>query len=176
MSEPTGISSTTSVKRYLINSEKQTHNSTNYRGNGGLLKSPPVVIPQEMPRQTMCRIFKCREGDLDNHLDYTMMRDALLAYQRSGEGKRWDDFRNKVPAPLLARWGTVVIECQRNGFIAPDATPDAIRWQQITAAHGDSTDDLCTLCERPCRRREFVESGGTKWDRTKEPKQCWRIS
>lgn len=181
MAEMAALSQVKSVNRYRIDKGITINTSTNSLASGGQSRSErvPVVLPQEYPRQTMCRIFQCREQELESNGNYRTMRDFLLSYQRSGGGKRWDEFRNKIPAPLLAAWGNICIECGRNGFMAPVATADRILWHQVTAAHGESSDDLCLLCERPCNRRAIMESGRIKeisHAKEGEPKKCWEVT
>lgn len=176
MSEPQPISATNAL-RYQIDRGQKMNTLPKSRPAGKLLKRAPVVIPSETPRQTMCRIFKTPVENLEGHPDYVSMREYLATYQRAGDAKRWDDFRNKIPVGLLDRFGTVLVECRRNGFILPAAEGDVITWRQVVSTHGEPG-DLCTMCERPCRRREMIETGELKKIKTfnkqhKEKPPCW---
>jgi len=108
------------------------------------------------------------------------MVSYLLAYQRGGDMRRWDEFRHKIPDDLLASWGTVLIECRRNGFVNPHVFNGEIVWDQILDnGSGERRNaDYCTLCERDCKRRELIDSGETKRLRILNPgyhekPPCW---
>ena len=129
-------------------------------------------MPEELPETTMRRIFK--EGEYEAIFSY------LMAYQRAGDMRRWDEFRHKVPDDLLAALKNVMIECKRNGFIHPQAFDGKIVWSQILDnGSGERRNaDLCTLCDRDCRRREMVDTGDMKRKKLMgipihEPKPCW---
>ncbi len=144
--------------------------------SGRLLKNPPVVIPEEMPATTMRRIF--RESNLSTSPDYNTIITLLTTYQRQGDNRRWDDFRHKIPDPLLKLWGDLLIECRRNDFVAPKAENGNIAWRQLYSTNDIKNGDLCTLCDRECKRREKIDSGEMKrlrlLDNTaQEPKPCW---
>jgi hypothetical protein len=120
----------------------------------------------------MRRIFKMGE--------YEAMVSYLLAYQRAGDMRRWDEFRHKIPDDLLTAWGTVLIECRRNGFVNPHVFNGEILWDQILDnGSGERRNaDRCTLCERDCKRRELIDSGETKRLRILNPgyhekPPCW---
>jgi hypothetical protein len=111
---------------------------------------------------------------------YAAIRDYLSTFQRQGEHRSWDIFREKIPAVLLKAWGDVMVECRRNGFIGPRPEGDKIVFRQVISTT-ERTGDLCTMCVRACRRREQLDSGELKvikdhnrnnphW---KEPKPCW---
>ena len=145
--------------------------------SGRLLKHPPVIVPEELPETTMRRIF--REGNLDLSADYQSIIGYLTTYRRQGEHRRWDEFRNKIPPPLLKLWGDLLIECRRNGFVGPRVENGKIVWRQTVSTSDIQNGDLCTMCERECRRREKIDSGEWKWIKslnkdTPEPKPCWQ--
>lgn len=104
-----------------------------------------------------------------------------MAFQRGGESRRWDEYRNKISPVLLAKWGGIMIECRRNGFINPTATHDDIEWMQVISTSnrcGEPISDLCIMCERPCNTREEIDSGRLKYNKIQnkdyvEPKKCY---
>ena len=127
MGEAQAISQTTSVQHYKMQSTPRPMKSQ----GAVLLDNPPVVAPEEFPTTTMCRIFKVSQHDLKNYPDYEDMRAYLMAFQRGGDSRRWDEFRNKISPALLSKLGDIMNECRRNGFINPTATLDGIEWMQI---------------------------------------------
>lgn len=130
-----------------------------------------MVTPQELPSTTTRRIFK-------DETELSSIIGLLTTYQRQGENRRWEDFRNKIPPPLLKLWGDLLIECRRNGFVGPRVDGETLAWRQVTSNDGQRNGDLCTMCERECRRREMVDSGDAKHLRMAgagwhEAKPCW---
>ena len=126
----------------------------------------------------MRRIF--RDNNLQNNPDYKLLVNLLVTYQRQGEGRRWEDYRNKIPPQLLKIWGDILIDCRRNGFINPKVEGEVIIFYQIITTNSRQG-DLCTFCDRDCRRREQINSGELKavkelnknnpnW---REQKPCW---
>jgi hypothetical protein len=169
MDGPTEISQTTSVSRYRTRSTQTWQGPTQHTR---LQKLPPLVVPEELPETTMRRIFK--EGEYEALVSY------LIAYQRAGDMRRWDEFRHKVPDDLLEALRTVMVECKRNGFIHPQAFDGKIVWSQIldNGSGPRRNADRCTLCERDCIRREMLETGEIKRRKIlnpgyREPKPCW---
>lgn len=140
---------------------------------------PPVIKPEEMPEMTMRRILQV--SNLQTSGDYGDIIGYLTTYQRKGEHRAWDEFRNKIPDTLLKTWGDILIECRRNGFIRPRAEGKKIIWYQILDNGSVRNGDLCTMCDRKCARREYVDSGEAKrdkvnnqdWKKKQEP--CWMI-
>ena len=123
----------------------------------------------------MRRIFQ--ESDLRDSADYQSIVALLTTYQRQGDNRRWDEFRHKIPVDLLKLWGDVLIECRRNGFIGPRVENGEIVWMQVIG-NDVRNGDLCTMCERECRRREMINSGAAKQMRLlnkgwREPRPCW---
>lgn len=154
----------------------RTQRSPQLSHEGRLLNNPPVVIPEEMPSRTMRRIFQV--SNLRDSADYQSIVALLTTYQRQGDNRRWDDFRNKIPPDLLKLWGDVLIECRRNGFIGPRVESGEIVWMQVIGTNDARNGDLCTMCERECRRREMIDSGEAKRLRIfnkcwHEPRPCW---
>jgi hypothetical protein len=124
----------------------------------------------------MRRIFK--ESELSLSADYNSMVGFLTTFQRQGENRSWDTFRNKLPPLLLKLWGDLLIECRRNGFVLPAIDGDKIIWRQVIGNDSQDNGDLCTMCFRECRLREMVNSGEAKQLRLlnpgwHEPKPCW---
>ena len=144
--------------------------------SGRLLNNPPVVIPEEMPQRTMRRIFQTPV--LRDSADYQSIVALLTTYQRQSDNRHWDDFRNKIPPDLLKLWGDVLIECRRNGFIGPRVENGEIVWMQVIGTTDVRNGDLCTMCDRACRRREMTDTGASKQMRILHPgwheaRPCW---
>ena len=143
---------------------------------------PPVVVPQEFPREIMARIFKVPLSDLENHPDYDDMLQYLVGYAKMGEYRRWDEFRSKISPPLLERWNDVLVECRRNGFINPRGINGKIVWSQVCSSdHSPPTEDMCVMCIRPCLIREALEEGVFKFKKARdvdfqEPTKCWEVN
>ena len=112
--------------------------------------------------------------------DYEDIVGYLTTFQRQGDNRRWDDFRNKMPVDLLKIWGDVLIECLRNGFVGPRAENDKIVFRQIINTTLIDNGDLCTFCERDCAKREFIENGQAKYNRLagseykEQQRPCWK--
>lgn len=176
MENLTPISETTSVQRYQVTTRPTRSPGADRNGYDRL---PPLVVPEEMPWQTMCRIFRAANPEeLKHSPEYQDIRAYLVSYQKAGDHRRWDDFRLKIDPVLLGKWGDVLVECRRNGFVNPIAYQDMIRFAQIRATTGGLIKDLCTLCDRICHTRNFIDSGETKRMRQlnkdySEPKKCW---
>ena len=177
MSELEPIGQTHATKIYKVGKTQMLPQS---QPSGRLLKNPPVVTPEEMPETTMRRIFK--EFDLSLSADLQSIIGYLTSYQRTGENRRWEDFRNKIPPPILKLWGDLLIECRRNGFVAPRVENETIVWRQVTSNDAQRNGDLCTMCDRECKRREMIDSGNAKQMRMMktggehgwhEPSPCW---
>lgn len=174
MSEFEPVGQTHATKTY---NQGKTQRSPRLRPSGRLLKKPPVIIPEELPGTTMRRIL--HENILELSADYQSIIGYLTTYQRQGENRRWDEFRNKIPPPLLKLWGDTLIECRRNGFVGPRAENGKILWRQAVSTNDIQNGDLCTMCERECRRREKINSGEWKWIKslnkdTPEQRSCWQ--
>lgn len=169
---PQAIGQTYAVKSYRMNRRLSMPATTRVR----LLKHPPVIAPQEFPTQTMCRIFRCQS--LVDSLDYDVMRGHLQAYAKHGDGRKWDEYRMKIPPALLETWTTVMIECRRNGFINPHVWEGKIVFDQVIATGYCEDTDPCTMCDRPCQLRERIDSGESKRRKLLDPnyrekQPCW---
>lgn len=135
-----------------------------------------------MPKETMSRILGLPASDLHESADYVLIRDFLLKYQKLRDDRSWDEFRKKIkPETILGPWEQIITECARNGFVNPWVTFNGkIVWHQVTTNGDYHTLDLCTMCERPCGRREDIDTGKEKWKRQhyrnyQEPKACWQM-
>jgi hypothetical protein len=171
-SQPQPIGQTSAVKKYQMNPKLSMHDTT----PGRLLKKPPAIKPEEFPNQTMRRIFKC--SSLEMSLDYDVMKGHLLSYYKHGDSRKWEDYRVKIAPPLLEIWKAAMIECRRNGFINPHIRGGEIVFDQVTSTSSYGSADLCTMCDRECKRREAIETGDVKRRRGldkgyQEPKPCW---
>lgn len=129
-----------------------------------------------MPETTMRRIFQAE--NLNTSADYQSIVGFLATYQRQGDNRRWDDFRAKIPEPILKLWGDCLIECRRNGFVNPRVENGQIVWSQVLGDDRERNGDLCTMCCRDCKRRDMIDSGDLKQlkiiNKTyPEPKPCW---
>ena len=167
MPELEPIGQTQGIKHYKTG---QTPSLPPSSPGGMLRKLPPLIKPQEMPPEIMKRIIK-------DSTDFVTIREMLKAYQRTGDNKAWDTFRQKIPDDILGLWGSILSECRRNGFIGPWAHDEKIHWRQILSTN-KVVGDLCTLCKRECKRREDIDSGENKlrWladNNFEEPKPCW---
>lgn len=155
-------------------SELQTKSTPTTTG-GRLLKHKPLMIPLEIPVQTMSRIL----GISPPHEaeDYQLWARHLDTYQRTGQ--QWDEYAKKIPTPLRNLWAEIHAECRRNGFLGPRAIAVnkgeyRIVFAQIVDVYKKKplppvlVPDACTLCERFCPRRDHrgVERNGSK--------PCWR--
>jgi hypothetical protein len=172
MSELELLGQTREIKTYNL---KQTPKSP--VSSPGTLRHRPLINPEEFPLQTMRRIFKVVE--LDHSSDFLTIRDLIRTYQKQGENRKWDEFRHKIPDPLLSLWEEVLSECRRNGFVGPWVEDDTIKWKQLLSVN-NAQGDLCTLCSRECRRREEINSGESRQRRQndinyEEPKPCWEV-
>ena len=134
-------------------------------------------MPEELPETTMRRILQASK--LSDSSDYKSIVGYLTAYQRQGDNRRWDEFRNKIPPELLKMWGDILIDCRRNGFCLPRAENDQIRWRQVINTNDIPNGDLCSMCYRECSIRERMDSGEAKRIRLmekgiEETKKCWQ--
>jgi hypothetical protein len=128
----------------------------------------------------MSRILGCRIDQLDTDADYEAIKKILTTFHKQGDDRAWDEYRRKVsPESILPIIEKILSECERNGFIGPRVDyKGKIVWQQILA-NGDYFNlDQCTLCYRPCERREEIDTGEAKRKRQhqrnyREPAPCW---
>jgi len=116
---------------------------------------------------------------LQDSTEYKSIAEYLATYQRQGDYRRWDEFRNKIPLELLKIWGDILIECRRNGFCLPRAENNQIMWRQVISTNKIRNGDLCTMCDRECSIRERLDSGEAKRVRlmdseAKEARKCWQ--
>jgi len=143
------------------------------------LKLPPLVVPEEQPSATMCRILQCNEWELEENADYKLLRNTLIAYAKAGDERNWDQFRAKLRnQEILTIWAMILSECARNGFMGPYVHDGRIRWRQVITAGEFNRLDLCVMCERLCDVREEVSTGRAKWKRQheknyREQVPCW---
>ena len=124
---------------------------------------------------TMRRILKVVE--LSHSTDFVSIREMLKTYQKGKDYVGWDNFRQKIPEDILLIWAEILRECRRNGYIAPWAYEDSIKWMQVISIN-NVQGDLCGLCERNCERRDDFNSGEMKKRRLAdhnfvEPSPCW---
>jgi hypothetical protein len=135
-------------------------------------------MPEEFPAATMRRIF--RVDSLEESEDYKAIKNHLYQFRRHGESARWDEYRMKISSELLEIWATVLVDCRRNGFIAPHVEKGVIVFDQVMGSGADKT-DLCTMCDRECKRRDDVDTGEGKRRKLlnrnyEEPKPCWGLN
>ncbi len=126
----------------------------------------------------MRRIFQC--SNLHDSSDYAFMMKHLEQYQKQGDGRKWEEYRQKIAPDLLEIWGTVMVECRRNGFVNPRVRYGEIVFSQIISTGYCEDTDLCTLCERVCHRREMIDSGDLKRQKLinrqyQELEPCWEV-
>jgi hypothetical protein len=154
--------------------DSQTRSTQDTTG-GKLLKHKPLLIPQEIPIQTMSRILKTSPPHESQ--DYQDWARHLDSYHRTGA--QWDEYARKIPTPLRNLWGRIQSECRRNGFYGPvsravDKSEYRLIWYQVTDNNKKKPlppkliPTLCTYCERVCNRRDVngIERPGSV--------PCWK--
>ena len=176
MQELQPISETNAVRAYHLNRNARPMQSTPNTTVARLLK--PLIKPQETPEQVLTRVFKT--GNYQNLVDYENLTKHLVAHQKNGDHRRWDEYAEKIPMEIRNQWRVILVECARNGFIAPHVSEKKISWMRVMT-HGPMTDDLCTLCRRECTKREDIDTGEgrrRKQENKKyeEPKKCWEAA
>jgi hypothetical protein len=149
--------------------------TTSMKSGEGIKHLKPLIIPQETPDAILTGIFK--SSNYKELTDYQAIISHLIAFNKVGELKKWDDYAPKIPDAIRAIWKQILFDCRRNGFIAPYVYNNELIWRRIMT-HGKHS-DLCTLCERACHVREGIDTGEFKWQRqnTKsfhEPHKCWK--
>ena len=117
---------------------------------------PPVVRPKMTPTEMV-------NSELNN-LEIEAIKRHLIIYQRSGDGRNWDEYRKKIDYDLLYKWGKALKLCRDNGFINPHIWDNKIRWQQLL---GSPATDKCYLCGEECSGTYTITPRG------KEFKPCW---
>ena len=158
--------------RYYLNLQDAQPRSTQSGNVRRGLK--PIVTPEETPEQILAKVFGSE--NYRNLTDYQAIVKHLISYQKSGDNRRWDEYAGTIPQPLRDTLTRMLVECRRNGFIAPYVFDGVIQWRRIMT-HG-TQGDLCTLCDRDCKRRDNLESGRVKWLREhqrgyREKNPCW---
>lgn len=75
----------------------------------------------------------------------------ISAYQKThGE---WDIYRKKIPDELLVKWGKILFECRKNGFINPHIYQDTLVWDQVMGSRRNYDNaDKCSLCSNSLTR------------------------
>ena len=141
---------------------------------GKLLKHKPLIIPREIPIQTMSRILDTNPPHEAE--EYQTWARHLDSYQRTG--MQWDEYAKKIPGSLRNLWRDIQRECRRNGFLGPVAVLNRegqyriIFHQVVDIQHKVPVPeiiqaDLCSMCERFCKRRDsrgvFFEGSGPCW-------------
>ena len=96
--------------------------------------------------------------------DIDAMKKHLIAYQRSGGNRNWDEYRKKVDNVLLESWGGVLRLCRENGFICPVVRSNKIIFSQML---GSPATDKCYLCGEECSGTYTITPRG------KEFTPCW---
>lgn len=132
-----------------------------------------------MPDATMRRIL--RTQNLEGDAKYKALAVLLTSYQRSGDMRNWDSYRDKIADEIRETLATILKECRRNGFVGPVVINGAIRFRQIRT-YGNMSGDMCTLCSRECSIREMIDSGELKRIKAKDSgyneaeklKRCWQ--
>jgi hypothetical protein len=142
----------------------------------------PLIKPQETPEQVLTWMFKTQNYEKD--ADYVAIINHLIAYQKGGKYRNWDDYVEKIPQGIRDKWKSILVECARNGFIAPYAQDNKLFWMRIMT-HKKMTDDLCTMCQRECKVRSDIDGGVEKLrmqnkiknhEKYEEPKKCWTVA
>ena len=95
----------------------------------------------------------------------------LQTYQSSGDERRWEIYRKKIPHDLLTKWNSVVKEYRKNGFINPYIKAGKLSWAQIIGDRRHADD--CTVCSKTyvdgsCMGKSLIENN--KFDFI----PCWK--
>jgi hypothetical protein len=173
--EPQPIGQTYEVKKYQMNRQTRFNGSTQ---SGRLSKKPSVIIPEELPKTTMCRIFKV--SDLSDSDEYKITMGHLRAYQKKAAFQGWDEYRKVIPEDILSTMQEIFIEFRRNGFVNPHVRDDHIVFDQVIAQGSCGDTDPCTMCFRECQKRDDIDTGEIKRQRAangpgyEEPRLCWQ--
>ena len=76
------------------------------------------------------------------------VKNHLLSYQKGGQYKNWDEYRNKIDNGLLTKFNLLRKTCRENGFINPHVSGGKIFWMQIIGKlDPDILSNPCLLCE-----------------------------
>jgi len=132
----------------------------------------PYIKADKTPEEVLEEVFGILYSD---DKEYLSMCDYLLAF-KIGKCVSWDEYRSKIPDNILTKWGKVQKECYRQGYILDKIIDGKIYWSMIVMP-GGTPSDICTLCERECRRREKINSGEARILLERygihEEKRCW---
>ena len=168
------------VNQFTSNQEKKT--ASQLRVERAL---KPFAKPQEMPAETMRRIFKTDDYQVDPL--YEAIIKHLRIYQSAGDDRNWDHYaRKKVDDDVRWMFRKLLIEWRRNGFVNPTVFDGELRFEQIRTRGPLETSgglpiiDCCTLCARDCRIRYEIDSGELKkrqmtYPEYKEKPKCWQV-
>lgn len=168
MSNLNQISKTQAISAYRQEQMQKSQQLLQNMNEKRLLKRPPLITPEKMPKQIIAEIFGNEE--------YKAMVKLLGSYQKMGDNGRWNIFSAQIPADLREKWNKIMLHCRRNGFIGPYSDGENIRWRQVISK--GMAADLCCMCDLPCKLRDDIDSGRMKFLRTLpnwngEPKRCW---
>lgn len=163
----------TGIKRYILSKTALPMKSMPNTTVEKQLK--PLIIQQETPDNVLNRVFKTAE--YERLTDHDSIIKHLIAYQKGGDHRRWDEYAGKIPQELRDTWALILSECRRNGFIAPYVFNGKLQWRRIMTTGKQA--DLCTMCSRDCTLRNDIDEGNVKWRRQNqngyhEPAACWK--
>ena len=105
--------------------------------------------------------------------DYADIEAALSAYGKVRWRMGWDEYAAKLNDSLRDAMRVKFAELRRNGMFAPVSHLEKIEVQYLVLPQGSEREpaDLCTLCDRPCDRKDrrgvFLTIGG------REARKCW---
>lgn len=117
----------------------------------------PFIKSDMTPHDVIVNIFGVLYKE---NKEYLAMLDCILAFYIV-KNSNWEDYRKKVPPNILSLWNRVLTECYRQGYIFCGITGDEMTWFRIMT-NKNKSNDLCSLCERPCVRRYKIDSGEQK--------------
>ena len=107
--------------------------------------------------------------------DKDQMIKHLIAYQKLGDDRNWDNYRKKIPDELLEKWGNVILQCRMNGYLYPRAYDNKIIWKTMTFYHPEVCDQR-SVCPKAfiageCKGQLKPKNEGGIWKRNFVP--CW---
>ena len=148
-------------------------------------------VSQLKPKESMMNITKTKPlfrtvktikhptQIVDEFMDWNdkdQMIKHLITYQKSGDDRNWDNYRNRIPDELLEKWGNVILQCRMNGYLSPRAYDNKIVWKTMTTYHPEMCDQ-CSACPNvfisgECKGQIRPKLEGVEWKRNFVP--CWK--
>lgn len=137
---------------------RQTGSSMRSIENIGLLKTPPLVKPEQLPSEIMADVFGCPEYELENMPDYQSIARLLDSYGHHQHNITWTDYVRKTDSRLRDLMAQIFRTCRENGFYRPHTAwvngkltivfDQMVRpKKQGKSLYLADPPDLCYLCE-----------------------------